>query len=156
MRPHKVIVEEWSVFTRQPASVYKTNAVEIAAPNPAVGKLNMNKTPFAANRYLTGTNSPTTNVYEYPVEAESPMRVWPPIRTGRVLAVAPMIDPTTPTKTPHMKNHRRPNMSVSLPTRVRPRARPSVYTSESQITGPGPIAVLICPKTGAIMAKPAC
>jgi hypothetical protein len=85
--------------------------------------------------------------YEYPVAALNPTKVCPPMSTGRVLAVAANIFPTTPNPTPEIKNQRRPKISVKRPTRVRPMARLRVKTSASQMTGPGPIAASIWPNT---------
>jgi hypothetical protein len=40
------------------------NAVETAAPKPAVGKENAKMIALARKRYLTGTSSPDTKAYE--------------------------------------------------------------------------------------------
>jgi hypothetical protein len=55
-----------------------------------------------------------------------------------------MIVPISPSTEEVMKNHRRPNISDSRPTSVKPIAKPAVHDIETQIMfGEGPIAALI-------------
>src|ERR1700712_285120 len=108
-----------------------------------------------------------TKAYEYPVDADRPIKVWPPMRTGIERPCEQMTAPTAPSKAPPMKKYRRPNMSGGLkkrvsvimylgyhtehgsaycPTRVRPMASIIVYTKDNQMTGPGPMLASIWPR----------
>jgi hypothetical protein len=102
------------------------NAARTAAPNPTVGMIIRKKITLSRKRYLTGTSSPMTNVYEYPEAAEIPTIVWSPIRSKILFAVATVILPMTPSRTPEMENHPLPKISDSLAIRVKPITRPEV------------------------------
>ena len=82
-------------------------AAETAAPNPAVGIEKTKMMEFHRKRRLTGTSSPMTNAYEYPVEAESPISTWPPMSTSMVFAVDATMAPMQPKAVQQMKNQRR-------------------------------------------------
>jgi hypothetical protein len=101
-----------------------------AGPIDDNGMMLMNKNASTLARYLLGTNSATTNVKVNCTAPARPTRTVPPITAGIFLAVAQMRAPMNPRVWPPIKKYRRPKISPSLPTKVKPTPAVSVKAVE--------------------------
>lgn len=136
-----------AVFTTTPriydhrhcSAVFAYRARATGGPNTANGTLVTKTSAFTGPRIFPGTSSPSTTWNNSCPAAATPLTQFVPTSAPTLRALAPAMFPATPNNEQLMTNQRRPKMSDSRPTSVKPTASPSVHDIATQVMcGDGP------------------